>query len=182
MKLAHVSSEGGPLLIVDAQHLGAWQGVGRDYDRACSTVASLNAPDGGLISVGEGEGLVWNIGGAGTAFIINPRKGFPFLFRYWSDADLGENEIESIAAEINWSTVHEVSVLKISSGRLAVVWAVENGPGLKLPPSEGYILGDTSTEDSGYVLTVPTGCFAALLVKGTIRGVDFRGLAFRATR
>lgn len=180
MALPHVSSEGGPILIVDAELLGNWRGIdGDDYRRACSVVESSQTPDGGVVTINNGEGLVWNIGGPGSAFVIRNSGRLPALVRYWSNGDLTEEALRSIVTEIELERQKVLGHLNLSSGRVAIVWAVENGKALKLPSDEGRIYGDTSIEDSGYMMKLPEGRYALLFVESVALGAQFKALTFR---
>lgn len=180
MRLPYVSSEGGPLILLDAWHLRSWHGVeGDDYARACGIVESERTRDGGIIPVNDNTGLVWNIGGSGSVFIVQREPALPILIRYWHDEDLSTESLEGLAARISWEGGRTLGNIEVCSGRLAILWAVENGSELKLPAAQGRISGNTSIEDSGYVITFPSRRASALLAEGVWSGVQTRALTFK---
>lgn len=66
--LGTVSSEDGPLLVADANIIRLWRGIdegGADYKRACETPGN-----GASITLGGGNGLVWDMGGPGTTDVL----------------------------------------------------------------------------------------------------------------
>src|SRR5579871_680659 len=85
--LGAVSSEGGPLLLADARLARDWRGSdedGSDYARACDLFAGEERP-GGPISIGQGQGIVWDLEDAGTADVFRVETGRIVLVGAWLD-------------------------------------------------------------------------------------------------
>lgn len=159
LPLGTVSSEGGPLLLVDAASAGAWSGIdGADYDRASTLLDEPDHADGGEIAVGQAMGVLWEQGGAGTAYVFRVRDRIA-LVRWWGpnpDAEPSGELLDLPAKE-----QHRLGELRLSTPRLLILWATENaGEVLGLPaPPAGPAVGDLSVAGAGFVADFGPGRF-----------------------
>lgn len=162
-----VSSEGGPLLLADAIAVHSWHGASEDssdYERVCLLWDDLNIP-GFTIEIGEHQGIIWELGGAGTADVFCTEDGTIHLVRAWLRESRDMASIHALA-ELPIHTVDPFASLRIGCGRLAILWAPEsgecilpedvNGTGNK-PPS-----GDLSINGAGLVVSLPNGDYTCL--------------------
>ncbi|SRR5579884_548095 len=166
--LGTVSSEGGPLLLADAQVAAAWQGVegnGSDYERACKLFAQNEHLPGGPISIGQEQGILWELGGAGTAHIFcdSTDRLSLRLVRGWLHSPRDTNAVLALAAVPLRDTIG-LGSLKISSGVLAILWAPESGEWIStLPiPESARPAGPMSVDGAGLLVHLPQGCYICL--------------------
>src|ERR1700741_929341 len=107
MPLAHVSSEGGPILVGDSRRILQWRGVdgnGLDYALACAATESSQ------LGVIDGAMIAWDFGGPGTGFIVASPAGFDFV-RVWVDRDLDDEMIRGLVSTIPFNaTATKISV------------------------------------------------------------------------
>jgi hypothetical protein len=123
-RIGNVDSEGGPLLLVEARLAAEWSGgEGEDYGRACDVIEKQRA--GGPIAVGSGSGLVWAMGGAGTADVFSAGNDL-LIVRIWTDEDDADAATASLAAEPLAKTA-SLGAVEISTA-LCILWAPEANP------------------------------------------------------
>ena len=161
-KLGHVSTEGGPLLLIDLAGVGEWSGVeGDDYGRACKLLDELE--NGGEISIGRQRGLLWEMP-TGTAEIWRQSPDIHLLSRPWLDPKSNRSEDAQARrlAQLPRSKSLLLGRLGIQSGWLAILWAPENGYDiLKVAPADGLAL-HLSVGNSAAIIRLPAGeytCF-----------------------
>ncbi len=79
-----INAEGGPLLLIDPALAPFWQGSsGTDYDRACGLFDANSGIEGTPISVGAGKGILWEMGGPGTAHVFREDETHYIVVRPW---------------------------------------------------------------------------------------------------
>jgi hypothetical protein len=160
--LGYVSTEGGPLLLIDRDGVGEWSGIdGDDYARA-STLLDEGA-GGSEIAVGSDRGVLWDMP-AGTADIWRGDDDTLVLSRPWlNPKDAGTQEVQARSmAELPRSDAIVLGRLRVRSGWLAIFWAPESGSQiLKVPPTDGLAL-DLSVGHAAAVVRLPTGAYVCL--------------------
>lgn len=153
----HISSEGGPLLIADAEVMQSWKGVDdSDYERACELFDDNPGIEGGEIGIGSGSAILWEMNGAGTAYVFTSDEGSFTIVRAWLSDPENENAINQIANETIINPV-ELGLLTLSSKALVVIWSAENGACV-MPEDVKYggrPSGEMAIDDSGYIFIAP---------------------------
>lgn len=152
-----ISSEGGPLLIADAEVMRSWSGVdGPDYERACEFFDHNPSIEGGDMDVGHSKGILWEMSGAGTAYIF-PSAGEGYtIVRAWLSDPEDEDAIGRLASEPTNNPV-ELGELTLTSKSVVIIWAAENGACI-LPEDigrEGRPSGEMAIDDAGYIFVLP---------------------------
>jgi hypothetical protein len=162
--LGSVNAEGGPLICIDGPLVPQWTGIsGADYDRGCALFDADPLLEGAEIGVGNGNAVLWAMGGAGTAAVFRITEEHFVIIRAWPIDPLDLNIARLIAIE-PLSNEKEVGNLSVGSGILTVMWAVEDGACIELPASlaSGRLNGEASIEDSGLVFEVKYKIFRCL--------------------
>ena len=159
MPLPCVSSEGGPLLIADFEALRSWRGAfhdSGDYTRACE---ALGSADVAQIQTGAHQAVVWDMGGPGTAHIVQVSPLHLSIVRLWPDAAWSEEEYEQtvISAATQWFSPEERARLRIHSGYLLALWAPEDMSAGGSPAGDSGVPDDLSIGDGGVYVKVPSG-------------------------
>jgi hypothetical protein len=158
-----VSSEGGPLLVADALTVAKWRGVedgGADYDRACR----VSSP-GGSLAMGGSMGIIWDLGGPGTAGVL--REGFSGLVicRAWLSVTTVAEGRATIARFAEIPLVPQRRMLlgriHVASGALVVLWATESGRSVRSSEVPGQRMGKAfaSVEGSMLAIAMPSGMY-----------------------
>ncbi|HEY5838764.1 MAG TPA: Imm21 family immunity protein [Pyrinomonadaceae bacterium] len=111
MTLTWISSDGGPLLLVEKSLVSDWQGVSTlqtngaedgppaDYDRACSIEDYV-----GLIAVGTGEALVLGDEPMQTSWLaVSDREGILIRWQWAADEESVRNTLHEII-EAAWES------------------------------------------------------------------------------
>jgi hypothetical protein len=163
-QLDYIDSEGGPLLFVDAELGNFWNGVdGNDYDRACHFFDSDSSIEGGQISIHNGKGILWEMNGAGTAYIFkSPDENFVILRGWFTDDS--DNGAPILMAKEPIVDCVKLGVLNLSSGRLAILSSVENGVCI-LPndlKKSGRPSGEMANDSAGYIIKLQNAHFELL--------------------
>src|SRR5438105_6947018 len=97
--LGFVQAEGGPLVLLDTALARSWAGIaGSDYNRACDFFDSHPDAEGGIITVGPGWALVWEMGGAGTADISESQDRSVVVVRAWPSSAADKSVVKTLAA------------------------------------------------------------------------------------
>jgi hypothetical protein len=163
--LDEVSTEGGLLLLADANTARAWHGTeedGSDYQRACRLFENSAVP-GSIIPVGQGQAILWDMEGSGTADVFLEEPDHLIIVRAWMDDNDEEAVLFSLAALPLQSTTN-VGSLEITSGILAIMWATESGEcieSLNIRES-ARPTGNMASEDAGLLVQLPNGRYVCL--------------------
>jgi hypothetical protein len=157
-KLPYVSSEGGPLLIGDAGSLRDWHGAfgdQSDYNRACEIVREKR------VGCLNGRILVWDIEGAGTAFLIHYDSETFHLVRLWTDDDQDDDSIRGMIRLTK--PTGERSLFRLTSSPAIIVWACEETTGMIIGSDAipGVPSGDWSMGGTVYCFPVTPGQYSA---------------------
>ena len=128
--LGHVDTEGGPLLLCDLNLAQDWHGVehgGADYARACAYLDAHPDAEGGELPVGNGNALLWEMAGAGTAFVFRSAENELLIVRAWlldvSASDEAILELATAPAKV----AAEIGELRIESEGIIILWATDDG-------------------------------------------------------
>jgi hypothetical protein len=160
--LGYVSTEGGPILLIDRDGVGEWSGTdGDDYHRACTLLDE--GDDGSEITIGSHRGLLWDMP-TGTADIWRAAADTLVLSRPWlNPEDGGTQEVQARSlAQLPRSESIILGRLRVTSGWLAIFWAPESGSQiLKFPPIDGQAL-DLSVGHAAAVVVLPAGAYVCL--------------------
>jgi hypothetical protein len=156
-QLSHVSSEGGPLLLGDYENLRHWNG--NDFalfQKACE----LRAFAVREIAFAGRTSLVWDFGGADTAYLAKSDPAATILLRYWSDTALSDTEIADLV-QLDAESL-ATATLTVTSGRVLILWAAEDARDL-IPPVSGYgTPKGLSIGDGGCFTQLPIGKYEAV--------------------
>lgn len=157
--LGHVNAEGGPLLLGDLECAARWtgaEGSEDDYSRGCALFDAEPDLEGAEISVGDGTALLWEMRGAGTAWVFRGHDNTYIVARTWPHDPSDSGAPQQFASEPVRSHA-SLGCLNVSSGTLVVMWAAESG--LNLSAAEAVVSGrpsePPSIEDS--ILIVHSG-------------------------
>lgn len=161
IECGYVSGEGGPLLMCDSLDARRWHGnVGgaTDYDRACAFFDEHSEPPGGMIALQGSFGILWEMRGAGSAFVYQSEdRSEIYIVRSWSDNEIDDDILEIVST--TRSSVQSIGALNIVTGMVAIFWAVESGQfepfGIVSSPFRP-VGDDPALDDSA--LIVPTLC------------------------
>lgn len=170
MKYLHeVSAEGGPLLIADAAVARGWRGIeggdASDYRIACE-MFDRDTVQGCALTIGSGQGMVWDMEGAGVADVFALDSTHVVVVRAWLDDSVNADDFETVSrlAELPLRNALDFGSIKITSGALAILWATENGSciGLLDIPANWRPTGEMSSESSGLLVSMPQGLYSCL--------------------
>ena len=171
-KLGSVSSEGGPLLVVEAAAGGSWRGISADdYERACTALDAASPGGAAVVRVGDRSGIVWDRGGAGTADVFRWSGGL-VLVRWWGpDVESGP-PVSTLGVEAGRRA--QVGVIDVSLPLILILWATEDGRDIiGLPaPAEGPVVGDLSVDGSGLVAGCEPGRYEVVEDEFSVDGYD----------
>ena len=158
--LGHVSTEGGPLLLIDLHGVAEWAGIDSDdYDRACRLLETQRP--GAEIQVGEQRGLLWDVP-TGTTDVFRTAVDRLLLSRSWLEPASESEERAELRrlVELPPSEMHPVGRLTVASGWLAILWATENGADIaRVSPADGLSL-DLSVGHAAVLVRVAPGEYA----------------------
>jgi hypothetical protein len=156
--VGHVSGEGGPLLVADANLVRVWGGArdgSGDYARACALFDGHDPePDAVSIDIGPGHGILWELHGPGSADVYRSDDEI-MLVRAWLDDEAALDAL----AEADGEQEQEIGELDVTSGAIALIWAPETGSVIDddvirrggRPPDE------LTVEGTVFVVRVPPG-------------------------
>ena len=171
---SNISSEGGPILIGDADAVRRWRGIeegGGDYQKSCDAVVR-----NGIISLAE-DLAIWDVGGPGTAFIWRERD--LFAVRTWSDGALDIGACGKLVAKALFCP----SSLQISvpSGVLVLMWAPEDGSTIRSFCGDyGVPDGDFSMDGTVHFEKMRACTCDVSLAVGEIDGIEFNAIRFQS--
>ncbi len=152
--VGYVSTEGGPLLIVDFNAAPGWSGVeGSDYQQVSELLLAQQEPPGLQIEVGGEPALIWQMP-TGTADIWRRSDGSIVLCRPWLHPGSSNEEL---LAGLPPNEPTEVGHVRIKSGWVAIVWATEAGSDVaRAVPRDGLGL-DLSVGSAGVIASLAPG-------------------------
>lgn len=157
-QLGHVSTEGGPLLLVDFKVAPNWRGVsgdGNDYRRVIALLDTAREAHGLQITIGDHAAVVWEMA-TGTADVWRRRDGSLVICRPWLDED---DEHAEHFASLPISSPTRIGTFQISSGSLLILWAPEDGRDLLgTVPVDGGAL-DLSVGHAGITVRLAPGVY-----------------------
>jgi hypothetical protein len=158
-RLGHVSSEGGPLLLLDVSILPSWGGadVG-DYHRICDWLDRHPDQPGYAAEVGPSEGLVWDVR-VGTADVFRVSSTRVVLSQPWLRDDARAGEAVSVPPH----AARPFGSLPIRSGGLLAFWSPGRGSEIQLGGSigDGDAVQVAGIDGAGIVVTLPAGTYTA---------------------
>ncbi|HET9782698.1 MAG TPA: hypothetical protein VFR33_13070 [Candidatus Dormibacteraeota bacterium] len=166
--LGHVSSEGGPLLIIDFSAARNWTGVfgdKQDYQRLCDRLEASVENHGASVEVGGQSAVAWDMP-TGTADIWRRSEGSVVLCRVWQPVAVDRSEY--FAALPQRSDAKRLGKVAITGGWLVILWAAESGAEINTEPKNGKAL-DLSVGGAGLVAAMPRGdyvCYHDEIVEG----------------
>ena len=153
-----VSGEGGPLVFADASRIGIWDGIdGSSYEELCSFLEIEGNEQGGKITPGGEELIVWELQGAGTADVLRASNGSLLIIRSWLNSSEGTNEVFTSQPRSKDATL--LGEIQIKSDFLGVLWAPENGSCVE-ELSEGRPSGEMSLDDGGWIVRCESGNYS----------------------
>lgn len=150
MRLPHVSSEGGPILLGDFEAFRTWRGASDSsdhYDIICQLVQRNNPR---LLTFEGAESVVWDFGGPGTGDIVVVSDSHISVVRIWPDESWTDDHTASVvlaSATAHFGTIVMAHV-SIVSGYLLALWAPEDASQFSAPqdnrgvPAPGLSIGD----------------------------------------
>ncbi len=131
--LGTVSSEGGPLLIADAETAQNWRGFDEDedeengdYQLACDALDAVPSSPGVALKIGDANFVVWEMGGSGVADVMRISASEIMIVRTWLDEGNGLPTTMELVAFPASERSHFAD-LTVHCGVLAILWAPENG-------------------------------------------------------
>jgi hypothetical protein len=127
--IASVSTEAGPLVILDRVGLPHWTGFGGgNYDDLCAWLDNHPESVGVTVTIKGNIGFGWDIGGAGTADIYRADNGDILLYRAWAEVgETGRPDPPVLTGEV------DVGELVVTTGEVVVFWSAENGAEVEIP-------------------------------------------------
>lgn len=156
--LGFVSSESGPLLLVDVEDLEHWGGTARgDYERICHWLDDRPGLPGYETEVGAKRGLVWELGGPGTSDVFRRSPHDLLLCRAWVES------ISQDAAERRPQEADRFGAITVRSGWLLAFWPTASGAEIELPdtPSDGQQVEVSGVADAGLLVSLEPGAYFA---------------------
>ncbi|QIF03800.1 hypothetical protein [Roseimicrobium sp. ORNL1] len=156
--LPNVSSEGGPLILSDAGTLRGWHGgfgSGGDYAEACAATTD------GLVGSIREHILVWELEGAGTAYLASRTSDSFTLIRIWAaNGEPSDDEIRDML-QLAIPTPYKAH-FRLRASPAVLIWAAEEATQISIPPAlEGVPLGDWSMGGTAYYFPVYPGNYEA---------------------
>lgn len=166
------------MLVVDASAAHYWNGVDSgDYDQACKLFDHDDQAVGFEIPVGHKQGLLWELNGPGLVYVLDAEPGL-CLVRAWLKEGANEELTMLELARIEQTMrTKQFGCVSNESGRLAIMWAVENGDIIASALALGLTRDNTDAylDDSTLVIDVYKGVLSAACdVVETERGKALR--------
>jgi hypothetical protein len=160
-EIGHVSGEGGPLLIADREIAVHWRGAeagSEDYDRACALLDSGGDTELGTIAIADGEGVLWEMEGGGTAEVFSRGPDHAVISRTWPENPDDEGA-PRVLAEAPTGELEHFAELRVTSGIVAVLWAPENGGAFEELDEDGLPAGEMSMGGTGLTVKLAPGIY-----------------------
>lgn len=155
--LGVINTEGGPLLLADFKMAQLWRGTDNDsadYQRACTLFDSNPAQEGIAISIADGVGILWEMGGAGTADVFRINQRQIVVVRSWLNDPQSSYDIEKLASSPAKGFL-EIGQIVLTSGALSIFWAAEDGRCFRNTDLKARRpSGETSVEESALIVQV----------------------------
>lgn len=160
-----VSSEGGPLLIADVSIVRSWQGADDEdaYEHACEILTTVPKAEGKTISIANGTGLLWDMGGQGVSDVFLKSSTHIIVVRAWLE-DPNDVEIVTLFANTPIQECQRLGSVTIETGIASILWAPENGEGIMPDVISGdaiHIEG-LSVKGSGLLVKLEAGDYQCL--------------------
>lgn len=127
--VASVSTEGGPIVVLDRVGLPHWTGFGGGtYDDLCAWLDNHPESAGVTVNIRGNIGFGWDIGGVGTADVYRAENGDILLYRFWPQVgETGRRDPSALSGEV------DMGELVVTSGEVVVFWSAENGSEIEVP-------------------------------------------------
>lgn len=157
--LGTVSTEGGPLLLVDPLHLNDWTGAeGGDFDDVCAFLDNHPESVGLSVTLGDRSAVIWDMGGAGTADVYRVGSNQLALHRRWPDSPDGFDSGPRLP-----ESGRELGRLDVASGQVLVFWSVERGSGIDMPADgfDGMSVDLAGARGAGLLMELAVGSYVA---------------------
>ncbi|HAX82267.1 MAG TPA: hypothetical protein DCY40_06865 [Actinobacteria bacterium] len=156
-----MSSESGPLLLVDVFSVKGWGGSGSgDYQRICAWLDDHPSVPGYQVDLGTGLALVWELGGAGTADVYRRTAQDLLLIRSWADADLHASEAAGLPP---LDSLSRLGGLTVTSGFVLAFWPPAAGHEIDVPSvlADGVQVEVSGVSDAGLIVALSAGRYSA---------------------
>jgi hypothetical protein len=145
------------------RHTRSWDGSGTgrdrpDYERACARLEERRGIEGCTIEIAQGNGLVWEMDGGGTAAVFRGARDYVVVVRIWAEDPDDRGPFRTLAEAPSVQRIR-IGELPISSGVLAVLWAPEDGRAFESLDSMGLPMGEMSMSGTGLTLEVLPGTY-----------------------
>lgn len=173
-RLGYVSSEGGPLLLLDVSTLPAWGGTDLgDYQRICDWLDQHPGEPGYETDVGSSTGLVWDFG-SGTADVF--RESSTRVVFSHAVLDVDDDTVAEAAASAPRSDAKPFGSFIVESGKVAAIWSPGRGSEIDIEDGvgDGGSLDVAGIDGAGIVLTLPSGRYVAWYDRVEGEGFDAR--------
>lgn len=179
--VGYVTSEGGPILVGEVDVIRSWRGVdSNDYDRACERFDQDEAAEAIFLEVVGRPALLWEIGGAGAAYVFRRGNDTLVLVRPWLE-DPDDEGMVKVLADRPWREGQETGELTVRENALIVLWAAENGDCVEPEDTEadGRPSGEMSVDSAGLIVRVTPGRYGCRTDSVSVDGNSCRRLEFR---
>ena len=151
--IGYVSTEGGPLLIVDFKSAPGWTGIEGDYQRVTDRLNAGKNNYGIQVEIGGKPAVIWEMP-TGTADVWRDSEDSLILCRPWLDLNSDSDEV---LASLPPKDPTRIGRVRIYSGWVVVVWATETGEDIAANlPAEGRQL-DLSVGSAGVIARLGPG-------------------------
>lgn len=164
--LGHVDTEGGPLLLGDLELVRDWHGIEQgaaDYDRACAFFDANPGAEGGELPTGAGNVLLWEMSGAGTAFVLELAEDELLIVRPWFHEHRPTDAVIRDLATAPANVVVEIGDVRVRSGFIAITWSTEDGGEIAMHPRirGGHVTRAVRDESGAIIARMPVGTYSA---------------------
>ena len=141
--LGIVTSEGGPILIMDLRLAPNWSGIEDPATRPPpSEIDSAEPPHGHLVSLRDGYAFLWNVPAGAVEVRVH---------------DEGEVVLTTGPIDQPWTQLTSHGAIELPTGWLLVLWAAEPGAQIDAGNAVDSQEWDLSMSRTALTLTVPAG-------------------------